>query len=447
MFDPESDSESEEEKSLSHTFWMKIKEGAQHVIEDVSANGIEKLPQSLIKNVLHALNHRSLVSGGVDNVHALLTIIRLINVLKDRLEVRNPAKLLVGAIAITRIQNREMNAKRDLYHKQRDKPAKTELSPKLLKRLVVFMNYSAGAYGTNWLLNQSDIIKSKREKQKIRDYEDAFIHMTGVRRSEIVKWTDTGVLYKPGYAVVTSRLHKKVIVAIRGTDSLQDALVDVVCEQQDYSFVCEQFGENSGKVHSGFLRSAHYINHEVKPLVKELLLDNPKFDLIITGHSLGAGVATILSLIWAGEKELNERNLHAYAFASPCSLCETLANSRLTRHYVTAVVNNDDVVCRLGISTLKDAQKAMVALAQHPSLSIEKQIEIYNEVEREGKDLKLFPGGQVWIFESEPHGLVPTQIDPCELDEIFLTRTFISNHLPHAYVHLLERAQDQAKND
>ena len=191
------------------------------------------------------------------------------------------------------------------------------------------------------------------------------------------------------------------------------------------------------------------------------LVDRYKdYDLIITGHSYGGkwlspprrtirlvfidyigAVATILGLMYVDV--FKQRQPHVYAFAPPCSLCAALSKSPFARKHITSVVNDDDVVCRLGISTLVDIRRILYAFHKAKNATDQERFELYAKVEREHIDLKLFPGGNTWVLESELYYKVPTLIDQVqEQASIEVTMMFIANHLPPSYykaVHALDR--------
>ena len=91
---------------------------------------------------------------------------------------------------------------------------------------------------------------------------------------------------------------KAVVVAIRGTLSTADVLVDLNCTLATFHVpVVDNLGTVSGttvplKTHSGMLMTASNIRDEIAGLLEELLL-NPhsnykNYRLVICGHSLGA---------------------------------------------------------------------------------------------------------------------------------------------------------------
>jgi hypothetical protein len=82
------------------------------------------------------------------------------------------------------------------------------------------------------------------------------------------------------------------------------------------------------------------------------MTDNPGYRLIVTGHSLGAGTAGMLALLWYGDPEINRLPLTVYPLAPPLIFSETF--NPFIDQFVTSVVCGSDLVCRLSFGTVKD---------------------------------------------------------------------------------------------
>jgi hypothetical protein len=181
-----------------------------------------------------------------------------------------------------------------------------------------------------------------------------------------------GEMYSPAHFVALDREHSAVTVAIRGSMCLSDVLVDLVCESVPFAVPLEpecQHGAGpvpllEGKAHRGFLIAAHRLAQQLEPVVLEQLRRNPGFALVVTGHSLGAGVATLLALLWAQAPALAHVELiRAVVFGAPCSLCHQLSQAPFTRRIVTSFVLGDDFVARLSFGTVAELQRGIVTLA------------------------------------------------------------------------------------
>lgn len=105
------------------------------------------------------------------------------------------------------------------------------------------------------------------------------------------------------------------------------------------------------------LRSAQNLYDVVRPIILNSLKDHPEYSVIFTGHSLGAGVASLISMIW--NDEFSMQNMHCYAFAPPSIISIDLASR--SRQFITTLIVNDDIVPRLS----QESASEMKILIKH----------------------------------------------------------------------------------
>lgn len=57
--------------------------------------------------------------------------------------------------------------------------------------------------------------------------------------------------------------------------------------------------KNGVRVHRGMLKGAHYVYDVLKThnVLEDLKMLNPDYTIVVCGHSLGAGIATLLTLL------------------------------------------------------------------------------------------------------------------------------------------------------
>ncbi|KAG6864389.1 hypothetical protein C0991_009994, partial [Blastosporella zonata] len=209
----------------------------------------------------------------------------------------------------------------------------------------------------------------------------------------------------PRFWVLTDHGRSQVVLVLRGavptdillsanlylgTMSLNEIAADLTCEAEEfepattveeplpgqYTFPSMSQPQSSASsttspryhVHSGMLRMARAMGSIGKPVhvaVHEALYHNPNYDLVMCGHSLGAGVAAILGMKWADPKTCLTvrssglpvgRRVFVYCFAPPA--LTDVALSRLANRLIVSFVYSHDVVSRLSLGSIRDLRNA-----------------------------------------------------------------------------------------
>lgn len=158
-----------------------------------------------------------------------------------------------------------------------------------------------------------------------------------------------GASFQPSYYVALDRPRKAIVLSIRGTWSLYDAITDLVCEYMPWK---------GGLVHSGMLASAQWFYTSIIPQIFRYIhhhgdeLDS----FIITGHSLGGGTASLLTMMVADHidelKDLagnSKFKMHCYNYAPSAVSSPDLGKKY--EEYIHSFVCQDDIVGRLSYGT------------------------------------------------------------------------------------------------
>ena len=106
-------------------------------------------------------------------------------------------------------------------------------------------------------------------------------------------------------------------------------------------------------VHSGMRDEADDVITKLKPLIDKTLLQYPNYSVVFTGHSLGAGAASIATLIL----QTSYPHINAYCFACPSCVSADLL-PRLSSS-VISVANMHDAVPRMNSSAMHKAYDAI----------------------------------------------------------------------------------------
>lgn len=92
----------------------------------------------------------------------------------------------------------------------------------------------------------------------------------------------------PRHFVAVDEVQKSIVVAIRGTNSISDIITDLLCDNEPFA---------GGYAHGGMKRAAESLYTAILPTLRSALSTYPTYTIAVTGHSLGAGVAILLTKV------------------------------------------------------------------------------------------------------------------------------------------------------
>ncbi|VDN26944.1 unnamed protein product [Cylicostephanus goldi] len=108
-------------------------------------------------------------------------------------------------------------------------------------------------------------------------------------------------------------------------------------------------GEGEVRVHRGMLMSARYVYDTLRKhqVLEDLAVLNTGYQLVVCGHSLGAGVASLVTLLLKQDYP----NVRCFAFAPPGCVITENGLHELEEH-VFGIVAGDDLVSRISFHAL-----------------------------------------------------------------------------------------------
>jgi len=260
-----------------------------------------------------------------------------------------------------------------------------------------------------------------------------------------------GELHLPGHMVAVDRTEGAVIVAMRGTCSLRDVLSDLDCQPETFSL-----GGGEGHAHAGMLSAARKLDELLSSVVEDGLVKlGGQRRVIVVGHSLGAGVAAMLTAIWMDNVRFPGAELRCLAFACPQVLDKRLAS--FLEGVVTSFVFADDIVPRLSLATARDFRNAMLCLIDPATRGLSADFGVQEVLRIAGRGEqdrlaamhgaikhmvgsasgRLYPPGCLIHLAL---GRAPRLVGHDAVDALLVSMSMAAAHMPRQYVLALQEA-------
>lgn len=155
----------------------------------------------------------------------------------------------------------------------------------------------------------------------------------------------------PSFALLGNKEKKSALLLIRGSKSVQDLLTDIQAHPEEIGMATGSSPreEASGGfvdafAHNGMLKAAMWIKDRIVGSLR--ILHAEGYQITLAGHSLGAGCASLLSVMLQKEFE----DLQCFAYAVPA--CVNLHVAESCVDFVHSIVLRDDFVPRAKASNI-----------------------------------------------------------------------------------------------
>lgn len=175
-------------------------------------------------------------------------------------------------------------------------------------------------------------------------------------------------LVETPYAVLVDHEWRTVVIAIRGTMSLDDCVTDALAEPHSLEHSGERWGfDGKGMfVHRGIADRAEWIRQDIETrgALKSLLNTGGLggdatrgYKICVTGHSLGGGVAVVVAQMLKGFYP----DLRCVALSPPGGLMDK-EHAKSCESFVLSVVTHNDMVPRASIESLEALRDQVLEL-------------------------------------------------------------------------------------
>lgn len=354
----------------------------------------------------------------------------------------------------------------------------------LLREASHYVMHSDAIYGTFQAYLQEHSLLSKSGKEFLQTSNGVALDSIGFQGTTIMygQFRQSGIDETP-YCVLVDSKWQVLIITIRGSASLEDMVIDLQLTPQTLHPTGEQCGfEGSDQYsHKGVLTRAVWIYRDIERAgrLDKLVSDYPGYELVLTGHSLGAGCAAILAIMLRKKFP----SLRCFAFCPPGGLItERLALE--CKDYVTSFINGADIVPRMSYENLErllsealevlgrikiSKRKALQILSKHcrdedleyinslllhdkdsipTDTTYYQQVEQFKQVRQRRKEesdlhyTPLFPPGKIVHFLRTKKRCIPRWAENTDFDEILFSPTAVSDHTTAFVIQSINNALD-----
>ncbi|KAH7444866.1 hypothetical protein KP509_02G094600 [Ceratopteris richardii] len=147
----------------------------------------------------------------------------------------------------------------------------------------------------------------------------------------------------PPYLIYVDHKEQDIVVAIRGLNLGRESDYQVLL---DNKLGQELF--DGGYVHHGLLESAFWLLKKEAEVLKSLLQQHPQYMLTFAGHSLGSGVAAMLTMLAVKHRDkldnISRERVRCYAIAP--ARCMSLNLAVRYADVINSIVLQDDFLPR-----------------------------------------------------------------------------------------------------
>jgi len=265
------------------------------------------------------------------------------------------AAFLVLLKLTAQVKQQRADARDDRYTQDGDKIA-PEMVPKVLEGLDETFELA------DWAYDDWEGVKGGGEE--VTNLQEAL----ATKGYDLVRHDKIALPGHVSYYVAISKERKTILIGVKGTSTFEDVLTDccgssikhelrgpfIRAAPQDREHVDNTFNPINMQCHEGIMLAALNLADDLEPSMEQLFLPTG-YQLLVTGHSLGAGVAALFSVIMRSRFPdqliyADETRLKVIAFAPPPVLDHDSALA--CKSFITSVVNNSDMIPRASLANL-----------------------------------------------------------------------------------------------
>ncbi|XP_039746906.1 diacylglycerol lipase-beta isoform X1 [Pararge aegeria] len=177
-------------------------------------------------------------------------------------------------------------------------------------------------------------------------------YMSKLSADDIIFASFNNRVFELPFCVIADHDRESIVVAVRGSISLRDIFTDFSAGSE--KFEADGLPEDTA-AHKGMSMGAAKMLRRLMPVLDRTFQQFPHYDLILTGHSLGAGVAVLVAL----KLRPKYPHLKVFAFSTPAGLISRDA-ARFTESFVLSIGVGDDLVMRLSVHSIENLRTKVI---------------------------------------------------------------------------------------
>jgi len=250
--------------------------------------------------------------------------------------------------------------------------------------------------------------------------------------------TDVG---RTSHFVALDHTAKRIIVGIKGTSDLNDVLTDAVCkpvalyktDSKKEQLMAMNTVNTAAQAHDAIAVAAHSLKERLGFVLK-VFVEPQGYEVVTTGHSLGAGTAALLAILL--KEEMGLRHVRAVAFATPAVADKATALG--SKRYVTTMVHHLDCVPCASVGNLvvlNEVLNEIDKLGAEGGKGVEKITKTAVQNHKAGSKELFVPGKVIYAFHDTAgkyDAVVADGTFPM-LKTIHISPTMITDHLGDGY--------------
>lgn len=221
------------------------------------------------------------------------------------------------------------------------------------ERAAHFMRYATAVYGPSMidavLLETED---DEEEERRVRDAPEdaattvlAYVGVADAEDAVVMDVSEGASMDCLRHFVAVDRVQKALVFAVRGTFSVSELVTDLVGFTEPFC---------GGEAHAAMADMAKKTWEAVRePLLAKLTSLPTDYELVITGHSLGAGVACLINILIRHTNAVPAAyQVRCFAYAPPPVFCP-LDKAPGAVASTVAFVHDNDVVPFLSVHAVR----------------------------------------------------------------------------------------------